>query len=215
VKAIENALATETTEDDVIVITPVYDLPPDACIVTVENGIGSGVYLLGKFVTAFANQPAEDEKFAYWIDETGTVLSYRPDYSFFATEDTVITAVFVAEDIVIDPIGLTRMLSITKDHENGKIIFVSWAVVPENCKILKAGVIVTTNQSVAESGDGFNADSALRVGTGTTEDGQLRFTYSLKTSKVVYARTYLVYSDENGEMITIYGDVIQTSLADE
>jgi ABC-type sugar transport system substrate-binding protein len=127
----------------------------------------------------------------------------------------VITAVFVAEDIVIDPIGLTRMLSITKDHENGKIIFVSWAVVPENCKILKAGVIVATNQSVAESGDGFNADSALRVGTGTTEDGQLRFTYSLKTSKVVYARTYLVYSDENGEMITIYGDVIRTSLAEE
>ena len=215
VKAIENALATETTEDDVIVITPVYVLPSDACTVTVENGIGSGVYLLGKFVTAFANQPAEGEKFAYWIDETGTVLSYRPDYSFFATEDTVITAVFVAEDTVIDPIGLTRMLSITKDHENGKIIFVSWAVVPENCKILKAGVIVTTNQSVAESGDGFNADSALRVGTGTTEDGQLRFTYSLKTSKVVYARTYLVYSDENGEMITIYGDVIRTSLAEE
>ena len=93
-------------------------------------------------------------------------------------------------------------------------IFVSWSVIPEDYKIIKAGVIVTTDKTVGESGDGFNADTALRVATGTTDAGQLRYTYSVKSSKVVYVRAYLVCSDANGVLHTVYGETVSASLAE-
>ena len=215
VAAVESALATETTDDDVIVITPVYVRPADLYTVVVENGTGGGEYAYDTFVTLQADQPAEGMKFAYWVDENGTVLSYRTDYRFFVTENTTVKAVFVTEEAPVEPVGITVVQSVRKDTANGKLHFVSWAVVPEDCAILKAGFLVSTDQAVAESSEGITAENAARVATGTTEEGQLRYTYSVKSSKVVYGRAYLVYSDADGVLHTVYGETVSASLADE
>jgi hypothetical protein len=153
-------------------------------------------------------------KFAYWVDGTGKIVSYRTNYQFFLSESVTFTAVYVSEDTVINPTGITTILEVSKDVANGKLIFVSWSVIPEDYKIIKAGVIVTTDKTVGESGDGFNVDTALRVATGTTDAGQLRYTYSVKSSKVVYVRAYLVCSDANGVLHTVYGETVSASLAE-
>jgi hypothetical protein len=214
VAAIEQALATATTDDDVIVITPVYTLPEASAEVVVVNGTGGGVYQVNNFVTIQANAPAAGMKFAYWIDGNGTIVSYRTDYQFFLSETVTYEAVYVTENTAVNPEGLTCILEVSEDTANGKMIFVSWSVVPENFKIVKAGVIVTTDKTVGESGDGFNADTALKTVTGTTESGQLRYTYSVKSSKVVYVRAYLVCSDADGVLHTVYGETVSASLSD-
>jgi hypothetical protein len=182
--------------------------------VVVVNGTGSGVYQVNDFVTIRANSPAAGMKFAYWVDGNGTVVSYRTDYRFFLSESATFEAVYVTEDTVVNPEGLTTILEVSEDAANGKLIFVSWSVVPENYKIIKAGVIVTTDKTVGESGDGFNVDTALKPVTGTTEAGQLRFTYSVKSSKVVYVRAYLVCSDADGVIYTVYGNTVSACLTD-
>jgi hypothetical protein len=214
VAAIEQALATATTDDDVIVITPIYTLPEASAEVVVVNGTGSGVYQVNNFVTIRSNVPAAGMKFAYWVDGTGKIVSYRTNYQFFLSESVTFTAVYVSEDTVINPTGITTILEVSKDVANGKLIFVSWSVIPEDYKIIKAGVIVTTDKTVGESGDGFNADTALKTVTGTTESGQLRYTYSVKSSKVVYVRAYLVCSDADGVPHTVYGETVSASLSD-
>ena len=205
--AITAALETEDTADDIINVKATYTTKVQKVTITVTNGDGGGEYNVNDVVTVTASVPASGYKFSHWTDGTNT-LSYNTSYSFYAAKDITLTAVYVEEAATVEAKGTTEIVDVIKDTVNGKISFVSMSTVPEGCKIQNAGLVATMT-----AGD-FDATNARAVKVGTTSASAYRYTWTVPVSStdVIYVRAYLVYSDKNGNVHTIYGDIVTGSL---
>ncbi|MGN0656480.1 MAG: GLUG motif-containing protein, partial [Ruminiclostridium sp.] len=210
--AITNALATETTADDIINVKATYNAKTETITVTVVNGTGTGTYTINAVVTVKANEPESGFKFSHWTDGTNT-LSYNTSYSFYAAKDITVEAVYVADTEKVAAVGTTEMAEVIRDTSTGTITFVTMSNVPEGCTILKAGLVITSNANVGNSGDSFNDTTAKAYGN-SWSGSAYRFSFSLKSAKTFYARAYLVYTDKNGNTNTVYGDMISASVND-
>ncbi|MBR3971586.1 MAG: starch-binding protein, partial [Ruminococcus sp.] len=62
-----------------------------------ESGGSSGNSYIGYKGTTVKATPAENEKFAYWMDEEGNVVSYSEEYKFYPYKNTELTAVFISK----------------------------------------------------------------------------------------------------------------------
>ena len=70
---------------------------------------------------------------------------------------------------------------------------------------------ISFEKSVAESGEGFNADTATFVRGMSWTGTACRFTWSkskVEDGHTWYVRAYLVYTDTEGNVHTIYGDPV-------
>ena len=192
-------------------VTPVYQVKKQTYVITVTNGTGSCNYLQNKVVTAVANAAAAGQKFSHWKDASNKILSYNETYQFFAAENTTIVAVYVPAETVIQAVGTTEIVDYYKDTENNKLVFVSMSTVPKGCTIDKAGVIATKDSVVGNSGDGFNASTATYVLGNAWSDTSYRYTLSIgkvTAGTTWYVRAYLVYTDGDGNVHTIYGKMV-------
>ena len=192
-------------------VTPIYQLKEKAYVITVTNGTGSGNYRQNEVVTAVANAAAVGQKFSHWKDASDKILSYNETYQFFAVKDTTIKAVYVPAENVIQAVGTTEIVDYYKDTENNKLVFVSMSTVPKGCTIDKAGVIATKDSAIGESGEGFNASTAAYVLGNAWSDTSYRYTLSIGNvteGTTWYVRAYLVYTDGDGNVHTIYGKMV-------
>lgn len=209
---IENAISRgNAASGRVITVRPIYELKNDTYTVTVNGGTGSGTYNQNDVVTATANTPESGKKFSHWKDAAGKILSYSISYSFFVEKNIELTAVYVENTIVVEAKGTTEIINMYKEDGKNELVFVSMSTVPQGCTIKKAGVILTSDPSVGNSGDGFNDSSAVYA-VGDAWSG-LSYRYTLTKSNVNtgdtwYARAYLVYTDASGNTITVYGDMV-------
>ena len=100
-----------------------------------------------------------------------------------------------------------------KDTENKKLSFVSYSTVPEGCRIDKAGVIATSDASVAANPDTFNVESSTFVRGDASDSSSHRYTWSktkVNVGDTWYVRAYLVYTDKNGNTHEMFGDIQAT-----
>ncbi len=206
--AVTAKLQTATFDDDILIVRPLYSVIPNTYTVNVIGGSGSGSYISDTFLTVRANYPETGKKFAYWIDQSGTIVSYNTEYGFYVNADCVLTAVYVDAGTSVEPVGLTKVIDIVHDEENGKFTFVSWSVVPDGCRIEAAGIVYTTDATVAASESSFTTDNdAVKLRTGSSDGTSYRYSWTVKTSKVIYVRAYLAYTDSAGNVITVYGNI--------
>lgn len=101
------------------------------------------------------------------------------------------------------------------DTANGKLTFVSMSTVPEGCTINKAGIIATNIEGVGTSGDGFNADTAAYVRGNAWTGNAYRFTWTkskVASNETWYVRAHLVYTDAEGNVHTVYGDMVSQTM---
>ena len=210
----EERLATSDTSDDVIIVKPVYIKNAETRTITVNGGSGSGEYNEEDVLTVVANQPATGMKFSHWEDADGTVLSYRPDYTFYVMKDMILTAVFVSEGTEVVPTGVATIIKVVRDYDNRKISFASYANVPDGFVIKNAGVIATSNATVGTNPDGFDISTASFV-RGTDDSGTaMRFIWTKSNvgTETWYARAFITYTDTNGNTLTVYGDIVSANL---
>ena len=195
------------SDDKLVKILPVYQLNETTYQITVENGTGAGTYNQNEVVTVVANAADDGYKFSHWADNAGNILSYNEEYQFYAAKSITVTAVYVAVTEKVEAKGTTEIVDKYADKANGKLTFVSMSTVPEGCTIDKAGIIATNDQDVAESGDGFNASTAKIVRGNAWSGDAYRYTWSIKMSagQTCYVRAYLVYTDTEGNVNTVYG----------
>ena len=209
--AVSAALATGTISDDLITVQAVYAPVEKTVTVTVINGMGGGVYPVNDIVTVMADVPEEGRKFSHWTDGT-EILSYNPCTSFYAAGNITLTAVYVDESVEVEAKGITEVIDIVKDETNKKISVVTMSTVSDGCTILNAGIIATSDESVANGT--FDDTTAEYVrGTGSTAQA-FRYTWSKNANteeQTWYVRAYLVYEDADGNIHTIYGQVISIS----
>ena len=205
-KALERGFASEERH---VTILPVYQLKDITYNITVENGTGTGAYKQNDVVTVVANAASEGNKFCHWADEAGNILSYNENYQFYAAKNMKVTAVYVKIADMVETKGTTEIVDKIADREKEKLTFVSMSTVPEGCTINKAGMILTDDATVA-NGDSFNASTAKYV-LGDAWSGTA-YRYSVNINRVSaevtwYVRAYLVYTDAEGNVYTIYGQM--------
>ena len=196
-------------------ILPVYQLNETTYQITVENGTGAGTYKQNDVVTVVANAASEGNKFSHWADEAGNILSYNEKYQFYAAKNIKVTAVYVAVTEKVEAKGTTEIVDKSIDKANRKLTFVSMSTVPEGCTIGKAGIIATNVESVGKSGDGFNADTAAYVRGNSWTGNAYRFTWTkskVGSGDTWYVRAYLVYTDAEGNVNTVYGDMVSQTM---
>ncbi len=185
--------------------------------VTVNGGAGTGTYNAKSAVTVIANEAPEGQKFAYWTDAQGNIRSYNTEYKFYPNADTVLTAVFVAEDVVIDYQILVSMDSIDTVSVAGKNVFTYSWYCPESYTFVKAGLVAVNKSNynedtfVAGSSDG-NVYDRSPSGANLIPVNTFSWTKSNVTSGQTWmAKAYVQYRDAEGSIVTVYSDVVEAT----
>ena len=198
------------SKDKLVKILPVYQLNEITYQITVENGTGAGTYKQNEVVTVVANAAADGYKFSHWADDAGNILSYNEKYQFYAAKNITVKAVYVEDTEKVEAKGTTEIVDKYADKANGKLTFVSMSTVPEGCTIDKAGMILTDDSDVASSEDGFNASTAKYALGNAWSGNAYRYTVNKKNVSMGdtwYVRAYLVYTDAEGNVNTVYGKI--------
>lgn len=207
-----------TSENKVVTIYAVYKLKEVTYNITVTNGKGSGTYNQNDVVTAVANAPEAGKVFSHWEDSDKKILSYSETYSFFADRDLEITAIYVEDTETVEAVGTTGIINMYQDTDNKKLTFVSMSTVPEGCTMDFAGVIATNDSTIGKDPEGFTSENARFVRGVSWTGTACRYTWSkgkVNEGDTWYVRAYLVYTDSQGNVHTIYGDPVwQTFNAD-
>ena len=187
------------------------------CNVTVKNGEAAEGevyrYKLSEIVRVKAEK-VEGKQFSHWIDANGNIMSYNAAYSFYAIADMTLEAVYVTDESELEtPVGITEILYSTvvteEDTEMENLKIVSLSTVPSGYTIHKAGVIVALKDKL--NGQELTDKTAQRIAGDAWSGTTYRYTYNIRkgADMVVCARAYLVYSDMQGNIYTVYGDVFE------
>ncbi len=185
--------------------------------ITVVGGEGSGTYYANNAVTVTANEPDEGKKFAYWTDASGNIRSYNAEYTFFPSEDTTVTAVFVDEDTEIDYQILVSLDSIDTTTVADKNVFTYSWYCPDNYTFVKAGIVAVNKDNyneatfVAGSSDA-NVYDRSPSGANLKPVNTFTWTKSNVTSGQTWrAMAYVQYRDADGNIVTVYSDVVEAT----
>lgn len=199
--------------ESVITIKPVYEVVDEEYEIRVTGGSGSGTYHINDKVTVVADEPKEGYKFSHWkeVGGAGAILSYNKTYQFFAGSVSEIEAVFVEDSEEVQEKATTFIENMVVDDTNDKISFVSMSTVPEGCKIIKAGIVATSNPEI---GDNVDASNAEYVRGNAWNGNAYRYTWTKKNysqNSIWYVKGYLVYEDSQGNINTIYSDEVYST----
>ena len=187
--------------------------------VTVKNGSlkdgkQEGLYKASDLVTVTADEPAEGKEFACWKKE-GVIVSYDSAYTFYMPgENIVLEAIYEESDTTVETSGITYIESVIPNTENGRLSFVSIGTVPDGCRIEYAGIVATSDSSKVTGEELTTANADYVRGGGS---GYKTYKYTWTKGKVTaeqtwYVRSYLKYSDSNGNIHETYSDVISGQL---
>ncbi|MBQ4568933.1 MAG: InlB B-repeat-containing protein [Ruminococcus sp.] len=185
--------------------------------VTVIGGTGSGTYNANNAVTVTANAAEAGEKFAYWTDTQGNIRSYNPEYTFFPSADTTVTAVFVDEDTEIDYQILVSLDSIDTTSIADKNVFTYSWYCPDSYSFVKAGIVAVNKDNyneatfVAGSSDSNVYD---RSPSGTNLIPVNTYTWSksnVASGQTWMAKAYVQYRDASGQIVTVYSDTAEAT----
>ncbi len=156
-------------------------------------------------INVTALEEKEGEVFGYW-KLNGEIVSYERESSFYVSGDMLLEAVYTENNTKQEPLVWMDEESII-NNGNSKVTFLCKVQIPDNMKLMETGVVYTGKAAVAEQ------DAIVLGGSGTAKIASLsqsasgEFAISIKgipKGKTVYAKTYLICQDENGNMFTIY-----------
>ncbi len=201
---------------DVITVTPVYPEIVKTANVTVSGGkisadnTAEGTYRLNTQVTVKANEPGSGMKFAYWQDTEGNVLSYNEKYTFIVSRDIVLNAVFTESETDDETPGIADITDIVKQESVGGISFTATFSAPEGSTVNFAGIVATSDAAKAKNLTSANADY-IRGNAQDKISGRFTWTKSgVDQETYWYVRAYMIYTDKDGIMHTVYSSLVSS-----
>lgn len=194
---------------------------------TIGNDVGS--VTVPNESTQLLTAPAtmNGEKFSYWVKHgegllaEDTIVCYTPNYSFIATVDTDVEAVYgkgegsgVATFIAGD----------VPNFEKTSITFYAEHSVSDAYTVLQHGMLLTTRLDIGNSDSKFVIESvdnttvlkgtAKNTNSGGTYKATLPGWHKLKAGStteyiypLVFVRSYIIVKDADGVSHTIYSDI--------
>ncbi len=209
-----------------VTVLAVWEIQKVYCQVNIIGGTGVGnTDANGKFLANYrirltANTAPAGMKFAYWTVD-GEIKSYSTNYNFYPFKDTVVEAVFVPIDTVIDYQIIVSLDSIdTTSIETKNVFYYSWYV-PEE----ELGVTYVTSGILAVNKASYTGENLV---VGSLDDSVFNRTPSVSsrtpvgvyswtkpevsTGETWVARAYVQYKvNGSDEIIVIYSDIVEAT----
>lgn len=205
----------KTTEYN-IVVTALFEKLETKFEIKVDNGTGSGEYCIKDYVTVVANTPEPNEKFLHWEDDNGNILCYSSTYKFYVTRHLNLHAIFV--DTCNEAKQKASVFITNSSETDGKLSFVAERIVPVENTVISHGIIVTKNPSIGHSETNF-VIGATDVLKGTAKTKGLIGTFVLNKitsqGETWYARGYIIYMDNGGNVITVYSNITEQTSSNQ
>lgn len=178
----------------------------------------NGQYLAYNALTVVADTAPTGQKFAYWTDASGKILSYDTEYKSYPAQSVELTAVFVAEDTVVEKKPLVVMSADPTIADEKIQYMMSWDVDSSIGTVVSAGMIIVDKEDYNPdtfyhgSGDSKLFDRAV-------SSAQIKQKNTCGVGKsgsdydhTYYAATFVIYKDaKTGQNITIHSDMIETT----
>ena len=195
---------------------------PTTYTVTVKNGTvngeTSGEFAPGTVIAVKSDKPKNGYQFGYW-KRNGKTASYNSTYTFPVTsDDIVLEAVYLAADDEFTPNGKCDQDGIVIDKSGRTIEFAFLNNVPDNCTIVKGGVVATCDINKLDSlkvGIGSNAEKTTFEKVFKTNKHTYRYRWTktaVDDGQAWYVKGYLIYKDAQGVEHTVYSDLQKATL---
>ena len=180
---------------------------------TLENGETEFEYDISELVKITAYEGAEGQVFSYW-ERDGKAVSYNKTYSFYMPDgDVHLSAVYGN----VQPAQATGFIeNVTANADTRKISFVSVINVPENCTLVKGGLVATKNPDIGEAVTDKNAAFVKLSAKATADTKNLKYTWTkanVGENDIWYVRSYVVFIDTNNVEQTQYSDAVKADLS--
>ena len=177
--------------------------------------------ILSKTTAAFNDRitvsAADPSGFAAWVDQTGRIVSVNPSYTFYASQDVVLTAKTTdevapvayyininAKPIAVSTTGTTFRLSVVADSYADNATYT----------VAERGILYTA-ASMTEADMVIGAAGVKKKAATTAGNGQ--FMYSLNgvpKDASVTVRAYMTIRDAAGNVTTVYSALCDASWTD-
>ena len=210
-KTVEEIKGLANSGESTIVVNPVYSTTTEKCVISVTNGKVNGEtsasVIIGSQVTLTADVPELDQKFAYWINSNGDVISDSATFTMFAPYDETYRAVYVAsdEEVKLSP---SSSLKYSYLEDIDKIEIFTQRFIPSGVKVKENGLLYVKDGEIEESAmtlenvDGTTLCKVLHTVTNTS--GVVRNTASCE--EYISLRPFITY-EADGETLTVYGSM--------
>jgi hypothetical protein len=194
-----------------MIISPVFKRLSDKYVITVEGGTLStgettGEYKFDMPVKVVANEEDTGMKFSHWTMD-GRKVSIDVEFSFFMPKkDIVLTAVFVEETETVDTAPfITLSEDVIVNSDDKSMIFVANRSIGEDYTLIESGVILL--KAGADYADEITLETENilrgRIHNDSTDQFYVR-KINVAAEDIWYARAYLIYKDQEGNVFTVY-----------
>lgn len=157
-----------------------------------------------------------NNKYLAIFDENGILISYLKNTGYISAPMT--SAIIIKEvDSVESSTSITGMFITKQDNNKKKISFNCQFFIPDDCKFVECGALITGNKDVAVNENIFviGAEKTLKaISQSQSENNE--YTISVITDitdkQAFYGRSYLIFIDSNGNKQTVYGNIHNVNL---
>ena len=172
-------------------------------------------YSYADAVTVTAEESNGENYFSGWyIGDTR--ITTKQSYTFYVKSDMTVTAKYEGDAVMTEQADVSVMITRTNiaASDKQKVVFaLNWAL-PQGCTLKQAG-IVRRYDSAANLALEYVDGSDIKKNNSTLKNRQGNCNFNLTVSattklRPIYAVAYVVYTDKNGDVQTVYSDV-QTS----
>lgn len=209
-------IANKLSAGEDVVVVPVWEVAEVYIDVKVNGGVVStpaqenGKYLAYNSLTVVADAAPSGQKFAYWTDAQGNIVSYDETYKSYPAKDTEFTAVYVAQDTAIEKKPLV-LICADPTTAGEKITYtLSWDVDASMGTVTAYGIVVADESDYNadtfyhNSGDSKLFDCAVSTELQKQEGTSIALGSRLY-DHTYYACAFITYTDANtGKLETVY-----------
>lgn len=181
-----------------------------------SGDITDGKGLAYNAYTVTADAAPEGQKFAYWVDANGNVMSYSAEYKFYPAADMELTAIYVAENENVEKKGLVSIAGDPTTTGTKIAYTLSWEIDATLGKVFNYGILFVNENDYKEdtfyhgSGDSKMFDRAVSA-TSNVDVKSLTLSQNqgIAYDNTFIAKAFVIYTDAaTGEAVTVYSDAI-------
>lgn len=196
-----------------ITIYAIYQATSDTFDVTVD-GETVGSYGFRTSVSVTAPETKDGKYFAGWYRD-GVLVSTNANYSFIIRSATALTTEYT--DTKQEPASVAILTVGDREQKaDGDVVApfsLDWSLA-EGCELVKVGIIRTYDASLKDKLTLENVNGSTiktKESVLTTSDGNYQFNLTMGSTAAandVYMTGYVMYRAANGNIITLYTDVV-------
>ena len=219
-KSVSDIIASAESGKGTIVVEPIYTEMETMYTVGVNGGYissendNNGSFAMHSSVKLKANEAPAGQKFAYWTNSAGKIVSNSPSITVTVISNETYTAKFVDEN---ETVALVPSMHIAAayDQNVGKIVTVAQRFLPDEYTIKGYGLIYSKDVEYSE--DEMTCDAVDGV--------ELRMSYNsspqsangiwinrISCEEYVCVRAYMIYEDAKGNSYTAYSNSVKSTL---